>query len=190
VQSFVRRIEETVMALPVLRRNNASRGDQTLEKADKQDRAAQSWGPRMDRWSPWAELSELHERMDRLMSEAFGQGFADADRAGGGWRPAADVEETAEAYVVELEIPGVKREDVSVEFGAGELAVTGEVKQRERVGFLRTRTRPVGRFDYRVHLPADVEQDQVSASLSDGVLTVRVPKTEKARRHRIPISSS
>jgi HSP20 family protein len=100
-----------------------------------------------------------------------------------------DVEETDDAYVVELELPGVKREDVSVEFGGGELSVTGEVKQKERVGFLRTRTRPVGRFDYRVQLPAEVHDDQVSASLSDGVLTVRVPKTDRARRRRIAINS-
>jgi HSP20 family protein len=76
-----------------------------------------------------------------------------------------------------------------VEFGGGELSVTGEVKQKERVGFLRTRTRPVGRFDYRVQLPAEVQDDEVNASLSDGVLTVRVPKTEKARRRRIAINS-
>ena len=76
-----------------------------------------------------------------------------------------------------------------MEFGGGELAVTGEVKERERVGLLWTRTRPVGRFDYRVILPAEVEEDQVAASLSDGVLTVRVPKSERSRPRRIPISS-
>ena len=180
------------MALPVLRRNHAPRGDQTLEKVDKekvdeQERAAYGWGPAVA-WSPWAEFSELHERMGRLLAEAFGDDVA-TDAGGGGWRPAADVEETDEAYVVELELPGVRRDDISVEFGDGELVVTGELTRRERVGFLRTRTRPVGRFDYRVHLPTDVEQDHVAASLADGVLTVRVPKTEQARRRRIPIRS-
>jgi HSP20 family protein len=183
-----RRIEETAMALPLLRRNHASGDEQTVEKVDRRHHTADGWGPPVG-LSPWAELGELHDRMGRLLSETFGKTFPDADRGGGGWRPAADVEETDEAYVVELELPGVNREDVSVEFGGGELAVTGEVKKRERVGFLRTRTRPVGRFDYRVHLPAEVEQDQVTASLSDGVLTVRVPKSEHARRRRIPISS-
>ena len=57
------------------------------------------------------------------------------------------------------------------------------------MGWLRTRTRPVGRFDYRVILPADVEEDQVTASLSDGVLTVRVPKSQRSRPRRIPIST-
>jgi HSP20 family protein len=77
---------------------------------------------------------------------------------------------------------------VSVEFGGGELSVSGEVKQKERVGFLRTRTRPVGSFDYRISLPAQVQEDQVTASLADGVLTVRAPKTEQARRRKITIN--
>jgi HSP20 family protein len=76
-----------------------------------------------------------------------------------------------------------------VELGGGELMVTGEVKERERVGFLRTRIRRVGRFDYRLSLPADLEEARVSASLSNGILTVRVPKTAKARPRKIPITN-
>jgi len=178
------------MALPVLRRNHLRRNHSRHEDAAQpRDRSAQEPSPPVPS-SPWDELTDLHERMGRLLAETFGDPFGRDDHPDTGWRPAADVEETAEAYLVELELPGVKREDVSVEFGGGELAVTGEVKKRERVGFLRSRTRPVGRFDYRVSLPAEVEDDQVTASLSEGVLTVRVPKTDRARQRRIPISSS
>jgi len=182
------------MALPVLRRTHRRRGPAVADDSVQQrDRSAPAWSSRTLR-SPWAEFGELHERMGRLLSDTLGEPFAsasgDGDRPGLGWRPLADVEETAEAYLVELELPGVKLEDVSVEFGGHELTVSGEVKERERVGFLRTRTRPVGRFDYRVSLPAEVEDDQVSASMSEGVLTVRAPKTERARQRRIPIRSS
>ena len=59
----------------------------------------------------------------------------------------------------------------------------------ERVGFLRSRTRQVGLFDYRVSLPTEVDEDKVTASLADGVLTVRVPKTERARQRKIPINT-
>jgi len=171
------------MALPVLRHHRLRRNGR--RRADVGHLDGDRWTDRRNP-SPWAEFGALHERMGHLLSETLGETFGE----GGGWRPAADVEETAEAYLVELELPGVKRQDVSVQFGGGELAVTGEVKQRERVGFLRSRTRPVGRFDYRVSLPAEVEDDQVTASLADGVLTVRVPKTERARPRKIPISSS
>jgi len=175
------------MALPVLRRNRQNAG---VEQADG---SAGRVGSSVERWTPWAELAELHERMGRLLTEAFGPGAGQILGGGalaGGWRPAADVEETDDAYLVELELPGVGRDDVSVEFGSGELSVSGAVKQKERVGFLRTRTRPVGRFDYRISLPAEVQEDQVTASLADGVLTVRVPKTEQARRRKIAISTS
>jgi HSP20 family protein len=170
------------MALPVLHRKS-TRHNQVARRQDPSTRGSALW-------SPWSEFRELHQQMGNLLAAAFGDGPGDRDRSGLGWLPAADVEETADAYVVELELPGVKRDDVSVEFGGGELIITGEVKERNRVGFLRTRTRPVGRFDYRVSLPAEVEDDRVAASLSDGVLTVRLPKTEQARPRRIPVSSS
>ncbi|MDQ3763748.1 MAG: Hsp20/alpha crystallin family protein [Actinomycetota bacterium] len=158
------------MGLPVLRRSRDG------------DSAPASWRAQE---GPWAEFSELYEQMGRLISDVF----AGLDRAAGGWRPAADVEETDDAYLVELELPGVKQDDISVELGGRELAVTGEVKERQRVGLLRSRTRRVGRFDYRLSLPTDIEEDQVSASMSNGVLTVRVPKTAKARPRKIPITS-
>jgi len=170
------------MALPISRRNHrpgraaAQRGESGSAPATRPGR------------SPWTDFTELHDQMGRLLDEAFGGGGT-GGLFGSGWLPAADVEETGDAYVVEVELPGVQREDVSVEFGGGELAVTGEVEERERVGFLRKRTRPVGRFEYRVALPAEVEDEQVTASLTDGVLTVRVPKAAHARQRRIPISS-
>jgi HSP20 family protein len=166
------------MALPVLRRHRAP-----------QRRNGADGGTTYNR-SPWVEISELHDRMGKLMSDLVEQTFGEGFPAGSGWRPAADVEETADAYLVELELPGVKRDDVTVEFGGGQLTVSGQVKERERVGFLRSRTRQVGRFDYRVDLPAEVDEDNVTASLTDGVLTVRVPKTECARQRKIPIKSS
>jgi HSP20 family protein len=129
-------------------------------------------------------VPELHERTGRLLSEMFGDA---TKRLGAAWRPAADVEETPEAYLVEIELPGVRSEDISVEFGANELMVTGEIKQKERVGLLRKQTRPVGRFEYRVVLPAEIDPDHVGATLSDGVLKVRVPKSEVARPRSIPI---
>ncbi|MGI5125365.1 Hsp20/alpha crystallin family protein [Pseudonocardia sp. CA-107938] len=167
------------MALPILRRDHRPGRNAARSGSAPATRPGRS---------PWAEFTELHDQMGRLLEEAFGP-IGAGGVFGSGWLPAADVEETGDAYVVEVELPGVQREDVSVEFGGGELAVTGEVKERERVGFLRKRTRPVGRFDFRVALPAEVQEEQVTASLTDGVLTVRVPKAEHARQRRIPISS-
>ena len=73
------------------------------------------------------------------------------------WVPAVDIEETDEGFVVEAELPGVKREDVTVELRDNELMLHGETKQRERTGILRRQTRRTGQFDYRVMLPGEVD---------------------------------
>lgn len=104
-----------------------------------------------------------------------------------GFAPLADLEETDDAYLVEVELPGVKRDDVSVELSGRRLVVSGERKERERAGVLRRRTRAVGQFRHEVFLPGEVDAEGVSASLEEGVLTVRVPKADTERPRRIEI---
>jgi HSP20 family protein len=144
-----------------------------------------------ERWEPLGELQQTTERMRRLLDETFGGlgGWPSflTDRAG--WSPHVDIEETDDAYVLEAELPGVKREDVNIELLGNELSIAGEAKERERKGVVRRRTRRVGRFEYRVRLPDQVESDRVEANLAEGVLTVRVPKSERAQRKRIEVGS-
>jgi HSP20 family protein len=101
--------------------------------------------------------------------------------------PLVDIEETDDSYLLEVELPGVKREDIDLQVDQGRLRLAGERRQRERVGFLRHRTRTAGRFSLDVRLPAAVDSDAAHASLDHGVLTVVVPKAEQARRRRIPV---
>ena len=137
------------------------------------------------RWSPTRELEDIYEQMGQLLPAMVGRGLEHP-----AWVPAADLSETEDAYVVEVELPGVKPDDVNVEVSGGELAITGEVKERERKGLLRHRTRRVGEFEYRVSLPNDIDADNIEASLSEGVLSVRVPKAERAKPRRVEISKS
>jgi HSP20 family protein len=65
------------------------------------------------------------------------------------WAPPVDLEETDDVWVVEADLPGVRKGDVTVEVRDGELAIHGEVRERERTGILRRRTRRTGAFDYR-----------------------------------------
>jgi HSP20 family protein len=81
----------------------------------------------------------------------------------------------------------VQRDDVDIELEGNELLVSGEVKQRE--GRFRRRTRRVGRFELRVMLPDGVDGGRVDAMLDRGVLTVRVPKAEKAQRRKIDVKA-
>ena len=133
-------------------------------------------------WDPFRELDELTQRVNSLW---------EADLTGDlhGWAPLADVEETDDAYVIEIDLPGVQREDIDIQLTDRQLTVSGEIKEKERTGILRRRTRRVGQFQYSVTLPADVDADEVTAHLDDGVLTVRVAKPEQAKPRRIEISS-
>ncbi|HEX2192022.1 MAG TPA: Hsp20/alpha crystallin family protein [Acidimicrobiales bacterium] len=133
------------------------------------------------RWDPLDEVQRLSVRLQSLLA-----GWEVPELAGA-FTPLADVEETDDAYLLELELPGVARDDVTVEVTGRRVTVSGERKERQRVGVLRRRTRSVGRFHYEVTLPGDVDEEQVTAAMDAGVLTVRVPKPAHHRRRRIPV---
>ncbi len=128
-------------------------------------------------WDPFTEFEQLWDQMGRL----FEQG-AEGDMAA--WRPVAETEETPDAYIVRAELPGLKREDINVEVNDSELCVSGEINEEAKGQMLRRRT---GRFVYRTILPSDADTEHIGGELADGILTVRVPKTEKGRARRIEI---
>jgi HSP20 family protein len=140
---------------------------------------------RSPRWEPFRELEQLQDATAQLLENVWSAaGLGDHI-----WSPLVDIEETDNAWIVEAELPGVDRQDVSVELRDSELAITGEAKEKERNGILRRQTRPLGRFDYRVTLPGTTDPESVEAELRNGVLTVRVPKPEQARPHPIEVKS-
>jgi HSP20 family protein len=118
--------------------------------------------------------------MGELMGAPGGNGAA-------AWTPPVDIIETDDAWIVEAELPGVDRDDITVEVRDSELSISGEIKERERHGILRRRTRRVGAFDFQITLPGTADTEHVEATLHDGVLTVRVPKPEQARPRRIEV---
>ena len=150
--------------------------------------ARQADGPRRtqgrQRWEPFRELEQLSEQFGRLMDSVWSPaGPAD----GGMWTPLADVEETEDAWIIEAELPSVDKDDIEVELRDSELIISGEVKEKERVGVLRRRTRRTGEFQYRVMLPGQADEEHIDAKLHEGVLTVLVPKSERARLRRIEV---
>ncbi|MFF4620624.1 Hsp20/alpha crystallin family protein [Nonomuraea jabiensis] len=145
----------------------------------KRNRGAMQAGVPWQRrsWDPFTEFEQLWDQMGRL----FEQG-AEGDMAA--WRPVAETEETPDAYIVRAELPGLKREDINVEVNDSELCVSGEISEEGKGQMLRRRT---GRFVYRTILPSDADTEHIGGELADGILVVRVPKTEKGRARRIEI---
>jgi HSP20 family protein len=138
----------------------------------------------IQRWDPFRELEGLQEHLAQLM-----QRTSDGD-GGAPFIPLVDIEETEDAWIVEADLPGVKPEDVDVEVRGSELAISGEIKERQREGILRRRTRKTGEFDYHITLPGDADAENIEAELHDGVLTVRIPKPEQERPRRIDVRSA
>jgi HSP20 family protein len=143
-----------------------------------------------ERWDPMSDFDRVSERLRRILDQTFGDSaLAAVAGEAAAWVPDVDIEEQDDAYVIEAELPGVDRDDVNVELVGNELTITGDLKERERQGILRRRTRRVGRFELRVILPDRVDSTNVTAELEHGVLTVRVPKLEAAERRRIEVKS-
>lgn len=172
-------------------------GDARTETRDEGGRMSQQLTPerraesRAGRWDPLGEFEQITERMQRMLDRTFG-GAAWPSRLleQDGWSPVADVEEQDDGYVVQVELPGVKREDVTIELVGNELSITGEIKEEKRKGVVRKQMRRFGRFDYRISLPDQLDPEKVDAKLKDGVLTVRVPKAERAQRRQIEVKAS
>jgi HSP20 family protein len=133
--------------------------------------------------TPYRNVEDMQHQMERVFQQLLDPAALPAETA---WVPPVDIEETDDAWLVEADLPGVKRDDVNVEMQGDELVVRGEVKEKERAGIIRRRTRRVGEFELRVRLPGDVDENGIDANLHGGVLTLRVPKTQ-ARSRRIDV---
>lgn len=135
------------------------------------------------RWDPFGEFEDLYQAMGQLMDRAFDGLWQPSGQA-----PAADLTETGDAYVAEVELPGVRKDDIRVELAGQELVVGGEYRDTGTDGRALRRARRTGVFEFRVMLPGRADPDKITAALADGVLTVTVPKAETDKPRRIAIT--
>jgi HSP20 family protein len=138
---------------------------------------------------PSREFEDIYNRMGQLVNMAFGD-LGTGLLADVPWSPLADVSETDDSYLVHVELPGVRKDQVDVQLQDRELVISGEIKEEQENGKPRRSSRRTGRFEYRAMLPGDIKPDQVSAQLADGVLTVTVPKSEAAKPRRIEVGET
>jgi HSP20 family protein len=149
----------------------------------------------MTRWDAFHDLRGTQEQMNqiyKLLSQTRAQ---DTLQPGGGettvqaWAPPVDISERKDAYVLTVELPGVKVEDLEIAFQNGLLTIQGERKltQDSPDEQFHVLERRYGLFRRSITLPLHVQADAIEASAEDGVLQVVVPKVEEAKPKRIEV---
>ena len=138
-------------------------------------------------WSPFRELEDYFNRYNR----GFGLSRAvDSDAGAVNWRPAANISETNEEYLIKAELPEVEKKDVEVTVHDGVVSIRGERRyEKKNENEKQHRVESFyGSFARSFSLPADVDESNIHAETKDGVLTVHLPKTEEQKPRPIEIS--
>jgi len=131
------------------------------------------------RWSPFKELDNLFQGLERPS--------ASVRRAD--WLPLVDIRESEGAYEIDVEVPAVASEDLSVSVADGVLTVSGERKvgRGDESSRLHRVERCYGKFSRTFRLPDDADHERIEASSHDGVLYLRITKRESAQSRPIEI---
>jgi HSP20 family protein len=149
-------------------------------------------------WDPFQDLRSAQEeraqtQLDSLFAHALGlhgQWQSTTGPSTPAWAPALDIAERTDAYLVAVELPGVKLDDLEITLEDGLLTIQGErqfTSESSEEQFHRVE-RSSGAFRRAITLPARVMADEVEASMEDGVLRILVPKTEAAKPKRIQVT--
>ena len=140
-------------------------------------------------WERTKTLSKLRKEMDDLWGRFFGDtGFPILSETS--WAPALDVKETKENIVVTAEIPGLSAKEVEVTLSGDMLTIKGEKRQEkeEKEESYHLIERRYGSFSRSIRLTTDVDSKNIKASHKEGVLTISLPKSEKAKEKQIKIA--
>ena len=142
--------------------------------------------PRLTGLSPFSALrfSSLENEMNALMNSVFSDPFRPQSWGTSNFsHPNADVYEDKDNYYVRAEVPGMKREDIRLEMGDGVLTIGGARKTFAADG----KEERSESFERTLSVPAPVKEDSISATYSEGILTVTLPKREEVKPRKIAI---
>jgi len=141
------------------------------------------------RWDPFRELEEMSDRLNRMFARPATRTNGKETMIVADWTPTVDISETDGEYQIKAEIPDVKKEDVKVTLEDGVLTIQGERKQeKEEKGKKYHRIeRSYGSFVRSFSLPDVIDEEKVKAEFKDGVLSLHLPKSEKAKPKAIEV---
>ena len=141
----------------------------------------------VSRWNPWNELLSAQSQAEQLFNEAFGRGTLPESVVR---TLPLDIRQTDEAFFIEASMPGFTPHDVEISFDENVLTIRGVRPQEDatdRGGYVQ-RERHLSSVHRHVYLPAQVKADEITAGFNNGILTIVVPREQKAQPMRIPVT--
>ncbi len=141
------------------------------------------------RWDPFDDLASLRESMDKLFEEFFTGRPERRARAPIVWQPAIEAYETDADVVVRAELPGIDPKQVEISVTEDTLTIRGEAKseQEEKKRNYYRRELRYGSFVRSIGLPSGVQGEKASATYKNGILEIKIPKSERARPKAVKV---
>ena len=142
------------------------------------------------RWDPFRDVAALQDRINRIFNESFGRSRDIDDEVGlYDWSPPVDIYETADGIVLKIELPGIHKDDVSVEIKDNVLTLKGErlLDPKIKDEHYYRKERNFGKFQRSFSLQDPISSDLIKASFKDGVLTIEIPRPEEEKPKKISV---
>ena len=141
------------------------------------------------RWDPFRDLMTVQDEINRLFGRTYGNRDAGDFAA---WAPAVDIHETTDSFVIDAELPGIDPDKVDISVEGDTLTLRGErqsVQESDADTFHRVERR-FGSFARSIVLPQTADSERIEAAFDKGVLTITVPKAERAKPRRIEVKAT
>ncbi|MBW2606820.1 MAG: Hsp20/alpha crystallin family protein [Deltaproteobacteria bacterium] len=142
------------------------------------------------KWDPFRNVAALQDRINRIFDESFSRtADLEDDISMSAWKPSVDIYETDEAIILKAELPGIKKEDVSVEVKDNILTLKGERAEEKEIkekNYYR-KERAFGTFNRAFNLQHRIQPDKIKARFKDGVLEIEIPKPEEEKPKQITV---
>jgi HSP20 family protein len=141
------------------------------------------------RFNPWNDAWNLTNRFNRIFGSTFAPTRTLDENCDCVWRPAVDIYEEENGVALKAELPGIDKNDISIDVKDGVLTLSGErtvENESEEKNYYR-RERTYGKFQRLFTLPDGISADDITADFKDGVLKVHIPKAEVEEPKKITI---
>ena len=143
------------------------------------------------RWDPFRNMTTLQDRINRIFDETASRSKEYDDEVSKcDWRPIVDIYDSEKAIVISAELPGVTKENITLNVKENILTLKGERKAEEEVkheNYYR-KERCFGAFERAFTLPSAVDPGKITANFKDGILKIEIPKPEEKRPKQITIN--